>query len=92
MVATNIASTSLLDLSHLGDGCTGIVERIAAEEATAKRLADMGFGRGAAVTKLRSGKPCLVRIAGTCVGLGLPLQKAILLAPAECPLGSPGPS
>jgi Fe2+ transport system protein FeoA len=78
MIATLI-SPDLSDLSQLPDGCTGVVERIAAEEATAKRLADMGFVRGASVTKLRSGKPCLVRIGTTCVGLGVSLQKSILL-------------
>jgi Fe2+ transport system protein FeoA len=74
--------SALSDLSDLEEGCSAVIERIAAEEATAKRLADMGFVRGAAVTKLRSGKPCLVRIGATCVGLGIPLQKAILLVSA----------
>ena len=80
------STTTSFDLSQLADGCTAVVDRIAAEEATAKRLADIGFVRGATVTKLRAGKPCLVRIGATCVGLGLPLQKAILLA-APAPKG-----
>ena len=43
----------------------------------AKRLADMGFVRGALVEMIRTGKPCLVRIGSTCVGLGADHQRSI---------------
>jgi Fe2+ transport system protein FeoA len=80
MIADRLNPSDLRDLSEVASGDCATVERITAEEATAKRLADMGFVRGAAVTKVRSGRPCLVRIGTTCVGLGLPLQKTILVA------------
>jgi Fe2+ transport system protein FeoA len=73
-----ISSTSMT-LQALRAGESGTVNRIAAEQATAKRLADMGFVRGAHVKVLRPGRPCLVRIGPTCVGLGVALQKCILL-------------
>jgi len=61
----------------------GTVDTVEATRATAKRLADMGFVRGATVEMLRPGKPCLVRIGRTCVGLGLEHQGSILLRTLE---------
>ncbi len=67
-------------LDSLGRGEAAIVARITAEEATSKRLADIGFVRGARVTVIRPGRPCLVRIGTSCVGLGLALQRTVILA------------
>ena len=69
-----------LDLAKLTPGASAVVESINAEEPVAKRLADMGFVRGALITKLRSGRPGLVRIGATCVGMGLPLPR---IAPTD---------
>lgn len=71
------AVTSTLDSLSRGDVAT--VARISSELATAKRLADMGFLRGATVTVLRRGRPCIVRVGRTCVGLGLELQRCVIV-------------
>jgi len=46
---------------------------------TAKRLADLGFIGGARIEMIRPGRPCLVRINGTRVGLGWGYQKRVLV-------------
>lgn len=69
---------------HLSGLVSGDVARVAGVEAAqtaAKRLADMGFVRGAVVEMVRPGKPCLVRIGGTYVGLGLENQNSVLVEP-----------
>lgn len=68
-----------IQLAALAEGENGTVVEIAAGEATAKRLADMGFVRGGYVEMIRSGRPCLVRIGPTCIGLGREIQQVILL-------------
>ena len=65
----------------LRTGDVGIVERIADNRGAAKRLADMGFIRGARLEMVRPGAPCIVRIDGTCLGLGQAHQASILLNP-----------
>ena len=64
-------------LSSLRTGESAAIVSIAASQASAKRLADMGFVRGALVEMIRTGKPCLIRIGSTCVGLGLDHQRSI---------------
>jgi len=64
-------------LSNLKMGEAAAIVSIAASQASAKRLADMGFVRGALVEMIRTGKPCLVRIGSTCVGLGADHQHSI---------------
>jgi Fe2+ transport system protein FeoA len=64
-------------LSSLRTGEAAAIVSIAASQASAKRLADMGFVRGALVEMIRTGKPCLVRIGSTCVGLGADHQRSI---------------
>ena len=59
----------------LGD--VGRITGIEAAQTAAKRLADMGFVRGAVVEMVRPGKPCLVRIGGTNVGLGFEHQRSV---------------
>jgi len=69
---------------HLSELTSGSVARIAGVEAAqnaAKRLADMGFVRGAVVEMVRPGRPCLVRIGGTYVGLGLENQRSLIVEP-----------
>lgn len=53
---------------------------VTAAQRSAKRLADMGFVSGARIEMIRPGNPCLVRIGGTCVGLGTANQRCILIA------------
>ena len=64
-------------LSSLKSGEAAAIISIAASQASAKRLADMGFVRGALVEMIRTGKPCVVRIGSTCVGLGADHQRSI---------------
>lgn len=64
-------------LSGLKSGEAAAIVSIATSQASAKRLADMGFVRGALVEMIRTGKPCLVRIGSTCVGLGADYQRSI---------------
>ena len=64
-------------LSGLKTGEAAAIVSIAASQASAKRLADMGFVRGAVVEMIRTGRPCLVRIGSTCVGLGADHQRSI---------------
>ena len=71
------ALTSTLDSLSRGEAAT--IARISAEQSTAKRLADIGFVSGAMITVLRRGRPCLVRIGRTSVGLGLGLQRCVVI-------------
>ena len=57
-------------------GITGIT----GTQVAAKRLVDMGFVRGARLEMIRPGRPCIVQIAGVCVGLGAAFQRCIQLA------------
>ena len=66
-------------LPTLGVGETGTVAAIRGTQVAAKRLADMGFVRGAELTMIQPGSPCIVRIDGHCVGLGTAHQIAIEL-------------
>lgn len=66
-------------VSSLKAGHVATIVRITATEVAAKRLADMGFVRGARIEMLRPGTPCLVRIGASCVGLGTAHQRSVLL-------------
>lgn len=68
-----------LVLWNLQAGETSAIESIQSTQTTTKRLADMGFVRGASVEMIRPGKPCIVKINGVCVGLGKQHQESILL-------------
>ncbi len=68
-----------IQLATLSRGENATVIEITAGEATAKRLADLGFVRGGHVEMIRTGRPCLVRIGTACIGLGLEIQQVILL-------------
>ncbi len=57
-------------LQILKAGDVGVIDGITATSGAAKRLADMGFVRGARLEMVRPGSPCIVRLAGICVGLG----------------------
>ncbi len=69
-------------LPKLKAGELGEVARVDNGELIAKRLADLGFVRGARVTMIRPGVPCIVRIDGRCLGLGAAPQECIIIAPA----------
>ena len=67
-------------LATLKTGDVGVVQRIASHEARSKRLADMGFVRGARLEVVRRGHPCIVQLDGTRVGLGRLHQASIELS------------
>lgn len=73
-------------LPQLPPGRRGTIESIQDQGGLAKRLADMGFVRGAEVTMIKPGSPCIVRIAGRCIGLGVVGQRRIALQPATAGL------
>jgi Fe2+ transport system protein FeoA len=68
-------------LPTMRSGDSGTVIAVNEVGPGAKRLADMGFVRGARIEMVRSGAPCLVRIDGLCVGLGTGHQRKILVGP-----------
>ena len=68
-------------LPNLRPGELRTIALISGSQLAAKRLADMGFVRGASVTMVRPGEPCIVRIDDRYVGLGGAHQKSILLSP-----------
>jgi len=70
-------------LRELRSGEVAFVERVQANEASAKRLADMGFIHGARLEMLRPGRPCIIRVEDTYVGLGEPFQRSILIGPSN---------
>ena len=67
------------NLQYLKAGDIGVIECVTAAEGAAKRLADLGFIRGSQLEMVRPGSPCIVRLAGTCVGLGNAHQASIQL-------------
>lgn len=75
------------NLLGLRAGEYAVVDGIRAGERAAKRLADLGFIRGAQLEMLCAGAPCIVRVEGTCVGLGRPYQQSILVGSRE-PVGA----
>jgi len=66
-------------LSGMKAGEAAAIVSISTSQASAKRLADMGFVRGVVVEMIRLGRPCMVRIGTTCVGLGLDHQRSVLV-------------
>jgi len=68
-------------MPNLRAGELGLIAGINGARLSAKRLADLGFVRGARITMIRPGAPCIVRIEGRCVGLGTAHQECIELAP-----------
>ena len=67
------------NLLGLRSGEHAVVDGIRPEEGAAKRLADLGFVRGARLEMVRAGAPCIVRVDGASVGLGRPYQQSILI-------------
>ena len=64
-------------LEQLTSGAVATVCCVRGSTVSAKRLADMGFVRGAHVEMLRPGRPCIVRVDGIRVGLGDENQSCI---------------
>lgn len=62
-------------------GDAGTVLGVSNSAGCAKRLADMGFVRGAKVEMVRPGSTCIVRVGGVCVGLGAAHQECIAVCP-----------
>jgi Fe2+ transport system protein FeoA len=69
-----------MTLPMLDAGETATIAGITGKCLPAKRLADMGFVRGARLEMIRPGLPCIVRVGGVCVGLGAAYQDSIQLA------------
>ncbi len=67
----------LKTIPSLQTGDVATVERVSALRNAAKRLADMGFVRGAQLEVVRAGTPCIVRLEGATVGLGTAHQSSI---------------
>jgi len=68
-----------MHLPQLQTGSCGTIEAISEHGGLAKRLADLGFVRGAEVTMVKRGSPCIVSIQGRCIGLGAAGQRHIRL-------------
>ena len=68
-------------LADLFSGDVARVARVEESQSTSKRLADIGFVRGAVVEMVRPGRPCLVRVGGTYVGLGIENQQSVGIEP-----------
>lgn len=66
-----------MHLRDVGAGEKVIVAGVAVSQNEAKRLADMGFVTGVRVEMVRTGEPCIVRLNGTLVGLGVANQRVI---------------
>jgi len=77
--ATTPLSSAAARLGSLRGGDVATIAGVDSSQLAAKRLADMGFIPGVQVEMLRPGKPCLVRVNGICLGLGLGHQESILL-------------
>lgn len=76
-----VTLNAIAKLCDLRAGETGVVVGVEEGAREGKRLADLGFVHGATVEMLRTGKPCLVKTGGTCVGLGRRLQQAVRIRP-----------
>ena len=61
----------------LNRGDNAIVEAVHGNKPASKRLADLGFVRGARILMVSPGSPCILRIDGRCVGLGRDHQRSI---------------
>jgi Fe2+ transport system protein FeoA len=69
-----------MELPSLRTGQAGIIASVNASCICAKRLADLGFVRGARLEVVRSGNPCIVFVNGTKVALGVGAQRGIDLS------------
>lgn len=68
-----------MKLRQLPRGRRATIEFVQEHGGLSKRLADLGFIRGAEVTMVKPGRPCIVRIHGRSVGLGEAGQQQITL-------------
>jgi len=67
-------------LGQLRSGDVATVGGLDSSQLAAKRLADLGFIPGVQIEMLRPGRPCLVRVNGSCLGLGRSHQESIVLS------------
>ena len=74
---------SHMTVRALKPGEVGVIDGLVGDLEYAKRLADMGFGRGRSLVMLRPGTPCIVRLETTCFGLGRAHQASIRLRSGE---------
>lgn len=68
------------NLPSLRTGDVGRISAVRSNDASAKRLADLGFVRGAELEMLHPGNPCIVRIDSAFLGLGAGHQANIELS------------
>lgn len=68
-------------LPQLKPGNRATIDAIQEQGMLAKRLADLGFVRGAEVVMIKRGSPCIVNIQGRSVGLGAAGQRRIVVRP-----------
>lgn len=68
-------------LSVMRPGESGTIAAIERDEAGSKRLADFGFVAGTAITMVRSGAPCIVRVGRSRVAVGAGFQDLIGVVP-----------
>jgi len=66
-----------LGLPELRAGDTRTVSSVHGGNVALKRLADLGFVRGASLTMVAPGRPCIVRIDDRLIGLGDAYQRSI---------------
>lgn len=66
-------------LYTLRSGDVALIYGVKTELPVGKRLADLGFISGARIEMIRPGRPCIVRINGTRVGVGRAYQERVLV-------------
>jgi len=71
-----------LELLSLVAGDVGTIASVRRLGPGTKRLADLGFVRGARLEMVRPGEPCIVRIEGTQVAISGGYQASIELVSA----------
>ncbi len=68
-----------VDLSALRAGESGTIAAVSAANGVGKRLADIGFVRGAVIRMLHPGRNCIVCVDQTRLGLGEAVQTTVLV-------------
>jgi Fe2+ transport system protein FeoA len=76
----------------LADGQVAVLDSLHPSPSRAKRLADMGFIKGARLQMIRGGNPCILRVESTRIGLGRTYQAdlEVRLEPTSATPGNSG--
>jgi Fe2+ transport system protein FeoA len=75
-------SSTFPNVQSLSAGDVRTVASVRRGGPAVKRLADMGFVRGARLEMIRPGEPCIVQLDGSRVALGSGFQASIELSDA----------